>query len=127
MYILAFLMLAVFSSCTKETTYTFTDNADYSVISDNLLGRTVYLKEYSNDGSYITENTIESPNTGQSYTFIADERTEKVKVNYTIIVQAGSSTIEWNRWVNTVYYIEKGKDISIELNDHTIVGPDEPQ
>lgn len=127
MYILVLLMLAVFSSCTKETTYTFTDVADYSVISDNLLGRTVYLIEYNNEGSYITENTIESPNTGQSYTFIADERTDKVKVNYTLKVQAGPNIIEHNRWVQTVYYLEKGKDISIELNDHSIVGADEPQ
>jgi hypothetical protein len=107
--------MAALNSCTKETTYTFTDNMDYSGIT---ISRLTILSEYDTNGFCVANNSIESPITGQNYMFIANEKSELVK----IYIKWGSSY----RWVQQVYYLKKGKNTDIVIDGETIVGPAEP-
>ena len=107
--------MVALSSCTKETTYTFTDNIDYSGIS---YSRLTILKEYDINGLCIANNPIASTITGQNYMFIANERTELVK----IYIGLGSSYVR----VRQVYYLKKGKNTDIVIDGATIVGTTEP-
>lgn len=125
--LLTLISVTLFSSCSKETTYTFTDNSDISAIAPYMVSRTIYLFEYDGAGTRTVTNTLDSPTTGQSYSFTADERTEKVKVYLSYQLENNSVTIDYKKWVQMVYTIETGKNNTIEMNDHTLVGPNEPQ
>ena len=85
---------------------------------DTSIRRLTILSEYDANGSRIANNSIESPITGQSYMFVADERSELVKV----YISYGSTYA----WVKQVYYLNKGKNTEIMIDGHTIVGPSEP-
>ena len=112
--------MTTFCSCSKETTYTFTDNTDYSGI--NLIERYIRLMEYDVNGSCVANNSLESPIRGKAYVFTANNRTELIKVYLSLKTQSSSL----NRWVQQVYYVEKGKNIDISIDGHTLVGPSEP-
>ena len=117
---LSFFVLVAICSCSKETTYSFTDNTDYSGIS--VTDRHIYLKEYDINGSCVANNSLDSPTKGQSYIFTANDRSELVKVYLTLKIQSNSLY----RWVQQVYYLEKGKNIEISIDGQTLVGPSEP-
>ena len=112
LFCLAIFAMATLTSCKKETTYTFVDR------SENTNGRLTILKEYDINGLCIANNSIETTIPYQNYNYIANERSELVK----IYVSWGSTY----RWVQQVYYLEKGKNTNIEINGYTIVGPAEP-
>lgn len=109
------IVLITLSSCSKETTYTFRDNMNYS---GSTMSRLTILKEYDINGFCIANNSIESSVTGQNYIFIANENSELVK----IYLKMGSTS----RWVQQVYYLNKGKNTDIVIDGHTIVGTLEP-
>ena len=125
LFCLSIVILTTFCSCSKETTYSFTDNTDYSGIS-NLKERYIRLMEYDVNGSCVANNSLESPTKGKAYLFTANSRTELVKVYLSLKFQSGSSTSSLNRWVQQVYYVEHGKNIDIEIDGQTLVGPSEP-
>lgn len=50
------------------------------------------------------------------------KKTEKVKVY--VKMEGGSQTTI--RWVQQVYYLQKGKNIDITVNGETIIGTKEP-
>lgn len=114
------VVLATFCSCTKETTYTFTDNTDYSGYS--ITERYVRLMEYDVNGSCVANNSLEFPTKGKAYNFTANNRAELVKVYLSLKINSSSL----NRWVQQVYYLEKGKDVQISIDGHTLIGPTEP-
>lgn len=127
LFCLSIIALATFASCTKETTYTFIDNTDYSSITAaTIVGRTVYLMEYDAAGSRIANNSIDFPSKGHGYTFTANDRSEKIKVYLNLKFQSQGQTSDFNRWVQLVYYLEKGKDVTIQIDGSTLVGPSEP-
>lgn len=126
LFCFSIIALVSFASCTKETTYTFVDNTDYSSISATIVERTVYLMEYDVDGSRIANNSIDFPSKGHGYTFTANDRSEKIKVYLKLKFQSGYQTTDFNRWVQLVYYLEKGKDVTIQIDGSTLVGPSEP-
>lgn len=107
--------MVTLTSCTKETTYTFTDNVDYSGVT---LSRLTLLQEYDSNGSCVAINSIESTITGKNYMYTANERSELVK----IYLKWGSTS----KWVQQVYYLDKGKNTDIVIDGHTIVGSSEP-
>ena len=115
LFCFAFIVMTALTSCTKETTYTFTDNTDYSGVT---ISRLTILKEYDINGSCIANNSIEAPITGQNYMFIANERSELVKV----YIKRGSTYT----WIQQVYYLDKGKNTNIVMDGYTIVEPSEP-
>lgn len=127
LYCLTLALLIPFASCTKETTYTFINNADFSVITLPMVNQTFHLIEYDQSGSRIADNTIDFPATGKGYTFTANDRSEKIKVYYSIRYQDDNQTVDYSRWVQIVYYLEKGKDITIQIDESTLVGTAEPQ
>lgn len=116
----------LFASCTKETTYTFTNNMDMSDLQQYITDYAVYLSEYDATGSCVANNTIDSPSQGVAYEFTANSRAEKVKVYIKVKLQYGTTTSNWNRWVQQVYYLEEGKNVDIVVNGETIVGTSEP-
>ena len=121
LFCLAIVALATLTSCTKETTYTFTNNMDYSSYS-NIRERYTFLREYDINGHCVANNSIESSICGKSYAFTANDRTELVKV----YLKVKTTSSEISRWVQQVYYLEKGKNTDITIDGETIVGPSEP-
>ena len=118
---LTLVVLTTFASCTKGTTYTFTDNMDYSGFS--IQERTVLLKEYDSNGSLVGDNTLESPVEGKTYVFIPNDRAEMVKVNLNVQYQNGEIR---NGWVQQVYSLEKEGNVDIVLDGNTMMGSSEP-
>ena len=122
LFMLALLPIFLFTSCSDDddpasTSYTFNwELEDYSMITTNVI-----LFEYSADGEKVANNTIEC-HQGLSKVFTANEKTEKVKVY--VKMEGGSQTTI--RWVQKVYYLQKGKNIDITVNGETIIGTKEP-
>lgn len=122
LFMLALLPIFLFTSCSDDddpasTSYTFNWKLeDYSMITTNVI-----LFEYSADGEKVANNTIEC-HQGLSKVFTANEKTEKVKVY--VKMEGGSQTTI--RWVQQVYYLQKGKNIDITVNGETIIGTKEP-
>ena len=122
LFMLALLPIFLFTSCSDDddpasTSYTFNwELEDYSMITTNVI-----LFEYSADGEKVANNTIECHH-GLSKVFTANEKTEKVKVY--VKMEGGSQTTI--RWVQQVYYLQKGKNIDITVNGETIIGTKEP-
>lgn len=122
LFMLALLPIFLFTSCSDDddpasTSYTFNwELEDYSMITINVI-----LFEYSADGEKVANNTIEC-HQGLSKVFTANEKTEKVKVY--VKMEGGSQTTI--RWVQQVYYLQKGKNIDITVNGETIIGTKEP-
>ena len=115
--IICFTMICVgLSSCSKdeddESTYTFTWDTSSYMIDD------VYLFEYSEAGDKIASNEVGSPSQGHKYKFTATSRAVKVKVYYEINGKP--------RWVQQVFYLEKGKNKDIVVNGESMVGSKEP-
>lgn len=122
LFMLALLPIFLFTSCSDDddpasTSYAFNwELEDYSMITTNVI-----LFEYSADGEKVANNTIEC-HQGLSKVFTANEKTEKVKVY--VKMEGGSQTTI--RWVQQVYYLQKGKNIDITVNGETIIGTKEP-
>ena len=120
--ILMLLCLAatvVFNSCSKETTYTIVDNTSgFSSFTEY----SILACEYDNSGSIVFTNKLDWPEKGKSYVYTANDYAEKIKVR----IQAKIGTNSFNRWVQQVFYLEKGKNITISISDDTIVGTNEP-
>lgn len=126
--LLCLVALAVFglTSCTKETTYTFINNMDMSELQEYITDFSIFLSEYDETGSCVANNSVDRPRQGVAYEYTANSRAEKVKVYMKVKYQYGSSTSDYNRWVQQVYYLEKGKNIDIVITGETIVGTSEP-
>lgn len=114
---LALLPIFLFTSCSDDddpasTSYTFNwELEDYSMITTNVI-----LFEYSADGEKVANNTIEC-HQGLSKVFTANEKTEKVKVY--VKMEGGSQTTI--RWVQQVYYLQKGKTLTLLLMEKLLL------
>ena len=108
------------SSCSKEndreTTYTFKFNMDASGVT---VSATVY--EYSGSGETVGQRTFNCVK-GFSEVVTVSSKAEKVKVKLTL--KAGSNT--GVVWVKQIYYLEKGKNVNIEVVGATTVVEKEP-
>ena len=123
---LAAIAVLGLTSCTKETMYTFINNMDMSELQQYITDYSVILSEYDASGSCVANKSIDNPEQGVAYVNTANNRAEKVKVYMKVKYQVGSSTSNWNRWVQQVYYLEDGKNINIVVTGETIVGTSEP-
>ena len=113
-FMLLFATVLIFTtSCSKddevlETTYTFVYN-----VPTPYFDASVILFEYNNVGDKISNNSIECEN-GYSKTFVASQNAEKIKVNVD------------GKWVQQVFFLNKGGNLVIELNGNSIIGKEEP-
>ena len=111
--LLCAVMSLSFASCSDdeeydEATYTFVFNAS------PIWGETpVILFECDDNGDKIKNNSIECEK-GYRRTFTASQNAEKIKVYLN------------SRWVQQVYPLNKGGNITIEINGSTIIGNEEP-
>lgn len=104
--------------CTKETTYTFTDNTE----GNSSITVTYFLYEYDGGGSTVAHHQINSLETGKVYEFTATSHAEKVKVKMKLDYGSTSESV----WVQQVYPLDEGKCTSIVIDGNTIVGRNEP-
>lgn len=116
----------IFSGCKKDdepkkelpTTYTF----KYNVNSISGITTDIVLFEYNDASERIGQNSINNIKKGNTKTFTANNKSIKVKVH--VSASSSSSSKKW--WVQTVYYLNKGENNSIEVGDDTMVGTYEP-
>ena len=109
-------LLAIFASCSKETTYSITNATGGSIM--------VRVHEYDDKDKpiKIQEETVLNAN---PITFIAHEKAETIKIYITKTYYSQYDTwINMNQWVQQVYYLDDTQSITIEGN--TIVGNVEP-
>ena len=93
-------LLAIFASCSKETTYSIT-NATGSLIAVRV--------------TVLSTSPI---------TFIAHEKAETIKIYITKALSQYGTWINENLWIQQVYYLDDTQSITIDGN--TIVGNVEP-
>jgi len=112
------------SSCKKDkdpvepdTTYTFKQSAD--IASGVTMG--VMIFEYNDGNERVGQQSFEASE-GLVRVFTASSRAIKVKVRVTLV--AGST--EMIRWIQQVFYLEKGENIDIEIKSNTLMGTSEP-
>ena len=107
-YVKLFILLLFLVSCTKDKSYSFTSTAESDFKYD------VCLNEYSETDDVVNSVIINDVVKYKEYSFIAVERTEKVKIQ--LKVYRPDEVIIC--WVNKVYFIEDDNKI-IFTNDNT--------
>lgn len=80
--------------------------------------------EYNEAGEKTGNHTITMATTGKSETYTANERSVKVKLYFKMYTDKSSYTE--HKWVQQVFYLEKGKTIEVALMDSSLVGNKEP-
>ena len=80
--------------------------------------------EYNDAGEKTGNHTITMATTGKSETYTANERSVKVKLYYKMYTDNSSATAY--KWVQQVFFLEKGKTIEVALTDSSLVGNKEP-
>ena len=80
--------------------------------------------EYNEAGEKTGNNTITMATTGKSQTYTANDRSVKVKLYIKMYTDKSSYTE--HKWVQQVFYLEKGKTIEVALADNSLVGNKEP-
>lgn len=80
--------------------------------------------EYNDAGEKTGNNTITMVTTGKSQTYTANDRSVKVKLYFKMYMDKSSYTE--HKWVQQVFYLEKGKTIEVALSDNSLVGNKEP-
>lgn len=125
LFLLAMLPLMLFTACSsddepKQTTYTLKWNADIS--STSIVSVDVWLFEYNENGEIIGNSTINEIQSGYVESFVAKEKSVKVKVQ----VRMSGGTSNSNEWVQQVFYLQKEGNTDIPINNETIIGTKEP-
>ena len=80
--------------------------------------------EYNDAGEKTGNHSITMATTGKSETYTANERSVKVKLYFKMYTDKSSYT-EY-KWVQQVFYLEKGRTIEVALADTSLVGNKEP-
>ena len=80
--------------------------------------------EYNEAGEKTGNNTITMATTGKSQTYTANDRSVKAKLYFKMYTNKSSYTE--HKWVQQVFYLEKGKTIEVALADNSLVGNKEP-
>lgn len=105
----------------KSTTYTI----KISDFPDLVEGATMhfYLFEYNELGEKIANNKVDFKPPRFSDIFVANKNAVKVKV-YNTGEKNGVTLV--HQWIQTVYYLEEGKNIDIVIKPDTPAGQREP-
>lgn len=132
MTLLLTAMFLTFSACSsdddekqeeekvQDTTYTFSFTADDP--SAQGITTNITLFEYNEKGERIAQNHVNDCRKGRKENFKANEKSQKVKVYITNT--KGSQSVY--QWVQQVYYLEKGKNVSVAVTGESRIGKNEP-
>lgn len=109
------------------------DEPDYSTYTLNYnLGEEsslvlvdVTLFEYNDAGEKVATNSIPDIKKGASRKFTASARAAKVKVYLKMYSNISTVTPKY-LWVQQVYYLEKGRNVNIDITGSTMTGNYEP-
>ncbi|MCH3924190.1 MAG: hypothetical protein LKE30_04655 [Bacteroidales bacterium] len=102
----------------RETSYTFIDNV--SSKDSNSLTMEFTFYEYNENDEQVAVHNLSSKR-GLHKKFIANEQTKKVKITLFM-----SGFKRFTTWVNQIYYLKKGTNTIIELNENTRIKSEEP-
>ena len=80
--------------------------------------------EYNDAGEKTGNHTITLATTGKSEIYTANEHSVKVKLYFKMY--ADNSSYTEHKWVQQVFYLEKGKTIEVALTGNSLVGNKEP-
>lgn len=121
--LLVFMALPfVFTACSDDddddTTYEF----KWEFEDSKSVTFTVSLLEYNNQDEKVNTSSFEAYE-GLVSKITATENAEKVKVYIKMEGKYGSPTY---RWVQQVYYLNKGGNKEITITESTLLGSDEP-
>lgn len=123
---LLMLALPFLFSCSKgsggdsdSTTYTLINKVKLPDAVGAKIDYTLY--EYNSKGEKIANHKIPNMKEGASSTFTANAQAEKVKVFYSYW-----GHLNYDHWVQQVFYLKKGKNITITVSDSSAVGDNEP-
>ena len=120
------LVLPFLFSCSKSSGGD-TDSTTYTLINKVKLPDAVGAKidytlyEYNAKGEKIANHKIPNMAEGASSTFTATTQAEKVKVFYSYW-----GHLNFDHWVQQVFYLKKGKNITITVSNDTASGDNEP-
>lgn len=98
--------------CKKETTYTL----KWNVEGFEQFKTDVLICENSKDNEIVNENSITDIKYSDSYSYTAHENAEKCKLYLTWNHQGSTVGV----WIDSVYFLEKGKHIDIIVDNNTI-------
>jgi len=108
----------------KAATYTVKMNIP-TATADATVKVDIKAFEYNEEGEKVANNSISPALYGQSKTFTANSRSVKVKI-YLKMYAENDFVAPRYRWVQQVFYLEKGKNIDILLEGTTTIGNSEP-
>ena len=80
--------------------------------------------EYNDAGEKTGNHTITLATTGKSETYTANDRSVKVKLY--IKMYSDKSSYTEHHWIQQVFFLEKGGNIVVALQDSSLIGPKEP-
>lgn len=127
MTLLLTAMFLTFSACSsddekeevQDTTYTFTytgDNPPQGLTCD------FTLFEYNDKGERVAQNHVKNCRKGTVMDFVANTNSQKVKAYF--VTTNGTQSVA--RWVQQVYYLEKGENVEVAVTGETRIGTTEP-
>ncbi|MCQ2298125.1 MAG: hypothetical protein MJZ51_05845 [Bacteroidales bacterium] len=86
------------------------------------LKQDIRFLEYDSNGSKVAVNSLFDVQTGDRKEFVANSHAEKVVCQLQWEYYGTSKTF----YIANVFFIEKGKTITIDLNDHTLTSNSNP-
>lgn len=124
---LLILIVPLIMACSKSSGGGDSDSTTYTLYNKVKLPDAVGAKidytlyEYNSKGEKIANHKIPNMKEGASSTFTANPQAEKVKVFFSYW-----GHLNYDHWVQQVFYLKKGKNISITITNDTATGDNEP-
>ena len=122
-------LIVLILGCSKdamEQSSTFTFKMEMSkATSSSPIFFDVTLYEYSASNERIANHEVRKAYFGSSKKFTANSQAQKVKVYFKMYAESSAVAPQY-RWINQVYYLEKGKNVYISLADDTRIVTHEP-
>jgi ABC-type uncharacterized transport system auxiliary subunit len=121
--------IALLVSCNKnqtdvaDTTYTLIYSVPISSYPN--LQQNLFINEYSDSNEKLISQQEKDVKEGFSKTYTANSHSVKVKVMSRLIMKNDSS-IQQSKWVQQVFYLEPGGNITIDMKGDTVLGATEP-
>lgn len=103
----------------KNTTYTFRYSAESAPDGFNL---DITLFEYNDKNEIVGQKTVNDVYQGYFKTFTANKNAKKVKVY--MVTSRGDASVY--TWVQQVFYLESGSNVTIDVTGDIRVGSHEP-
>lgn len=115
----------------SPSTYTVIYDVDISEFLEPLPDQTVvkqdvFIKEYNDKNECINIQEAHNVKNGDNKKFTAHDMAEKVTVYYEVKTSYKDLEKTMGLWLQQVFYLEKGKNISITISGDTRVGSAEP-